>query len=91
MTRIRCSRSRWKLQNRWLKQDALEVHYVFPLEDGAAVYKFEAQFGSTLVRGEVKEKEVARKEYREAIKQNKQARIALCGSALSLRDSHRPR
>ena len=46
---------------------AIEAKYVFPLEDTASVYGFEAFIMGKHVIGVCKEKEQARKEYREAI------------------------
>ncbi|KAM9850760.1 protein mono-ADP-ribosyltransferase PARP4 isoform 2-T2 [Aulostomus maculatus] len=45
----------------------IEAKYVFPLDDTAAVCGFEAFINGKHVVGQVKEKEMARKEYREAI------------------------
>ncbi|XP_063743536.1 protein mono-ADP-ribosyltransferase PARP4 isoform X2 [Eleginops maclovinus] len=46
----------------------IEAKYVFPLEDSAAVCGFEAFINGKHVVGQVKEKETARKEYKQAIK-----------------------
>ena len=46
---------------------AIEAKYVFPLDDQAAVCGFEAFINGKHVVGEVKEKEEAHREYREAI------------------------
>ncbi|XP_063069062.1 protein mono-ADP-ribosyltransferase PARP4-like [Engraulis encrasicolus] len=46
---------------------AIEAKYVFPLEETAAVCGFEAFINGKHVIGEVKEKEQARKEYKQAI------------------------
>ncbi|XP_054908980.1 LOW QUALITY PROTEIN: protein mono-ADP-ribosyltransferase PARP4-like [Poeciliopsis prolifica] len=46
----------------------IEAKYVFPLDDSAAVCGFEAFINGKHLVGEVKEKEAAREEYREAIK-----------------------
>ncbi|XP_070191086.1 protein mono-ADP-ribosyltransferase PARP4-like [Littorina saxatilis] len=48
---------------------AIEAKYVFPLGDGAAVCGFEAFINDKHIVGEVKEKETAHKEYKEAISQ----------------------
>ncbi|XP_031548614.1 protein mono-ADP-ribosyltransferase PARP4-like isoform X2 [Actinia tenebrosa] len=48
---------------------SIEAKYVFPLDDKAAVCGFEAFINGKHIIGEVKEKEQARKEYREAISQ----------------------
>ncbi|XP_032423848.1 protein mono-ADP-ribosyltransferase PARP4-like [Xiphophorus hellerii] len=45
----------------------IEAKYVFPLDDSAAVCGFEAFINGKHVVGEVKEKETARKEYKQAI------------------------
>ncbi|CAJ1079037.1 protein mono-ADP-ribosyltransferase PARP4 isoform X1 [Xyrichtys novacula] len=46
----------------------IEAKYVFPLDDSAAVCGFEAFINGKHIIGQVKEKEKARKEYKEAIK-----------------------
>ncbi|XP_033966298.1 protein mono-ADP-ribosyltransferase PARP4 isoform X2 [Pseudochaenichthys georgianus] len=46
----------------------IEAKYVFPLEDSAAVCGFEAFINGKHVVGQVKEKETARREYKQAIK-----------------------
>ncbi|BFZ25340.1 hypothetical protein BsWGS_28378 [Bradybaena similaris] len=48
-------------------QQAIEAKYVFPLDDAAAVCGFEAFINGKHIIGEVKEKEVAHKEYKQAI------------------------
>ncbi|PIK52072.1 putative poly [Apostichopus japonicus] len=45
----------------------IEAKYVFPLDDTAAVCGFEAFIGNKHIVGKVKEKEVAHREYREAV------------------------
>nr|XP_047129288.1 protein mono-ADP-ribosyltransferase PARP4 isoform X3 [Hydra vulgaris] len=47
----------------------IEAKYVFPLESSAAVCSFEAFINGKHIVGKVKEKEQARKEYKEAIQQ----------------------
>ncbi|KAM4860185.1 protein mono-ADP-ribosyltransferase PARP4 [Thomomys bottae] len=47
----------------------IEAKYIFPLDDKAAVCGFEAFINGKHVVGEIKEKEEAQKEYREAIRQ----------------------
>ncbi|XP_047457616.1 protein mono-ADP-ribosyltransferase PARP4 isoform X5 [Mugil cephalus] len=47
--------------------EAIEAKYVFPLDDSAAVCGFEAFINGKHVVGQVKEKEKARKEYKQAI------------------------
>ncbi|PAA68613.1 hypothetical protein BOX15_Mlig032305g1, partial [Macrostomum lignano] len=51
----------------------VEARYVFPLSEGAAVCGFEAYIGAKRVVGVVKEKEKARREYREAVSAGKGA------------------
>ena len=46
---------------------AIEAKYVFPLGDGAAVCGFEAFINDKHIVGQVKEKEVAHKEYKKAV------------------------
>ncbi|XP_012936925.2 protein mono-ADP-ribosyltransferase PARP4, partial [Aplysia californica] len=48
---------------------AIEAKYVFPLDDAAVVCGFEAFINGKHIVGEVKEKEKAHREYREAISQ----------------------
>ena len=56
------------LQEYWNASDSsIEVRYVFPLSDLGVVVGFEAFIAGRHVIGEVKEKEAARKEYREAM------------------------
>ncbi|XP_044072757.1 protein mono-ADP-ribosyltransferase PARP4 isoform X2 [Siniperca chuatsi] len=50
-----------------LSSAPIEAKYVFPLDDSAAVCGFEAFINGKHVVGQVKEKEEARKEYRQAI------------------------
>ncbi|KAM9709431.1 LOW QUALITY PROTEIN: protein mono-ADP-ribosyltransferase PARP4-like, partial [Menidia menidia] len=45
----------------------IEAKYVFPLEEGAAVCGFEAFINGKHLVGQVKEKEAARREYRQAV------------------------
>uniref|UniRef100_G1MGA1 Poly [ADP-ribose] polymerase n=1 Tax=Ailuropoda melanoleuca TaxID=9646 RepID=G1MGA1_AILME len=47
----------------------IEARYIFPLDDKAAVCGFEAFINGKHIVGEVKEKEAAHREYREAISQ----------------------
>ena len=49
------------------------MEYSFPINPEACVYKFIAQFGKTRIEGVVKEKEEAKKEYEEAVKEGKKA------------------
>ena len=48
------------------EEKAIEVIYYFPVEEGAAVTKVEAEVDGRKVVGKVKEKETAREEYRNA-------------------------
>ena len=48
---------------------AIEAKYVFPLDENACVCGFEAFINGKHIVGEVKEKEKAHREYREAIKE----------------------
>ncbi|XP_069859243.1 protein mono-ADP-ribosyltransferase PARP4 [Dipodomys merriami] len=50
-------------------QMPIEAKYIFPLDDKAAVCGFEAFINDKHVVGEIKEKEEAQREYREAIRQ----------------------
>ncbi|CAF4775777.1 unnamed protein product [Rotaria sp. Silwood1] len=45
----------------------IEAKYVFPLDDNSTVCGFEAHINNKIIKGIVKEKEQAKKEYREAI------------------------
>eukprot|EP00073_Rattus_norvegicus_P053042 XP_017455426.1 PREDICTED: poly [ADP-ribose] polymerase 4 isoform X1 [Rattus norvegicus] len=47
----------------------IEAKYIFPLDDKAAVCGFEAFINGKHIVGEIKEKEEARQEYREAVSQ----------------------
>ena len=67
---------------------AIEAKYVFPLGDGAAVCGFEAFINDKHIVGQVKEKEVAHKEYKQAISeghgaylmdQDEETPVSLCG------------
>ena len=51
----------------------LEMEYHFPINPDACVYKFVAVFGKMRIEGVVKEKEEAKKEYQEAVKEGKKA------------------
>ena len=48
------------------EEKAIEVIYYFPIEEGAAVTKVEAEVEGRKVVGKVKEKEKARQEYQQA-------------------------
>ena len=53
----------------------LEVGYSFPINPNACVYRFTAEFGKTRVLGVVREKEEAKREYKEAVAHGKRAVI----------------
>ncbi len=55
------------------EEKPIEATYMFPVEEEGAVVDFEAVVDGRVIRTEVKEKEKARKEYDEAIKQQKTA------------------
>lgn len=48
-------------------ENTLEVFYTFPLSGTASVYDFTARLGDKVIRGIVKEKEQAKKDYQRAI------------------------
>ena len=50
------------------EQKAIEVIYYFPVEEGAAVTKVEAEVDGRRVVGKVKERETARQEYQDAMR-----------------------
>ena len=54
-------------------QHFLEVEYHFPINPTACVYRFVAVFGNSRIEGLVKEKEEAKREFKEAVKQGKKA------------------
>src|SRR5437867_1152855 len=45
--------------------DALEATYIFPLDGGAAVSRFELQVGARVLRGKVEERGEARRQYQQ--------------------------
>ncbi len=51
----------------------LEVEYSFPINPDACVYRFVAEFGKTRIEGVVKEKEQAKQEYEQAVKEGRKA------------------
>ena len=55
------------------EQKAIEVIYYFPVEEGAAVTKVEAEVENRKVVAKVKERENARKEYQDAIRRGSTA------------------
>ncbi|XP_067947430.1 protein mono-ADP-ribosyltransferase PARP4-like [Watersipora subatra] len=63
--------------------DAIEAKFVFPLTEMAAVCGFEAFINNKHIVGEVKEKEKAQKEYRQAVSEGH-------GAYLMVQDKERP-
>ncbi|KAJ3321656.1 hypothetical protein HDU76_014043 [Blyttiomyces sp. JEL0837] len=57
------------------RDEPVEAVYKFPLPENAAVFKFECEVGGKVIVGIVKEKEEARKEYVQAIADNKVASL----------------
>ena len=55
------------------EQTAIEVIYFFPVEEGAAVTKVEAEVENRKVVGKVKERGNARQEYQDAIRRGSTA------------------
>ncbi|CAF0733970.1 unnamed protein product [Brachionus calyciflorus] len=55
------------------EDESIEAEYLFPLNDTATVCNFEAFINDKHIVGVCKEKEIARKEYKEAIQQGKGA------------------
>ena len=51
----------------------IEVVYMFPIEEEAAVTTFEAEIDARIIVTEIREKETARQEYHEAIRNHKTA------------------
>ena len=58
------------------EQKAIEVIYFFPVEEGAAVTKVEAEVDGRRVVGQVKKRETARQEYQEAVRRGSTAIMA---------------
>nr|PNR35787.1 hypothetical protein PHYPA_021637 [Physcomitrium patens] len=54
---------------------AVEAAYTFPLYEGAAVVKFEAEVDGRKIIGKVREKSAAKKEYQEAVSAGKTASL----------------
>ncbi|XP_043937299.1 von Willebrand factor A domain-containing protein 5A-like [Protopterus annectens] len=54
-------------------QDPLEAVFVFPMDDEAAVYNFEALIDGKTITAEIKEKDIARQVYDDAISSGQQA------------------
>ena len=60
----------WKVEQEYLnlnKDKSVEVYYTFPLKSGATVTSFTATIGDKVIKGIVKEKQQANKEYQRAI------------------------
>lgn len=55
--------------------EALEATYIFPLDGGAAVSRFELQVGARVLRGKVEERGEARRQYQQALDQGKRAAL----------------
>ena len=55
--------------------EGVNARYVFPLPDESAVYKLEMKIGERTILGEIKEKQTAKKIYRQAQKQGKKASL----------------
>jgi Ca-activated chloride channel family protein len=55
--------------------EPLEAIYIFPLRGGCAVRDFELRIGDRVVRGDVKERGEARREYDEAIEEGRRAAL----------------
>jgi Ca-activated chloride channel family protein len=64
------------------------VKYVFPLDSYSAVAKFEAVFGDQTIRGVIKEKEQAKREYIAAVKAKKQAALMEQGDKPDVFECH---
>ena len=56
-----------------MEEKAIEVIYFFPIEEGAAVTKMEAEVEGRKVMGKVMEKEKAREEYQEVTSEGRTA------------------
>ncbi|PAJ73092.1 marine proteobacterial sortase target protein [Pseudoalteromonas sp. NBT06-2] len=55
--------------------EGVNARYVFPLPDESAVYKLEMKIGERTILGEIKEKQTAKKIYKQAQKQGKKASL----------------
>ncbi|MCD4827479.1 MAG: VIT and VWA domain-containing protein [Acholeplasmataceae bacterium] len=60
----------WKVEQEYLnlnKDQSVEIYYTFPLNAGATITSFKATIGDKILKGVVKEKQQANKEYQQAI------------------------
>ncbi len=60
----------WRVEQEYLNlnmDQSVEIYYTFPLKSGATVTSFEANIGDKVIKGIVKEKQQAYKEYQHAI------------------------
>ena len=55
---------------------SVEASFTFPLDDGSAVYGFEATIDGRVTRAEVQAKEAAKRSYKEAMERNETAFLA---------------
>ncbi|CAF1202574.1 unnamed protein product [Adineta ricciae] len=55
------------------ESNSIEAVYVFPIEESAAIYEFTAQIDDRTIRAVLKEKEMARQEYNQAMRDGKTA------------------
>ncbi|CAF1583580.1 unnamed protein product, partial [Adineta ricciae] len=55
------------------EENPIEAIYVFPIEESAAIYEFTAEIDNRIIRALLKEKQVAKEQYRQAVKQGKTA------------------
>lgn len=59
----------------------IDVTYQFPLLENLVFESFEAKFGDTVVKGQVKEKQQARREYEQNVQQGNQAALGSTAAA----------
>ncbi|KAM3821590.1 von Willebrand factor A domain-containing protein 5A-like isoform 2-T3 [Vipera latastei] len=62
-----------ELQYQNEEENPVEVTFVFPLDDEAAVYAFEGLIGGTRIEAEIREKKQAKQEYDDALSEGRQA------------------
>ncbi|XP_015283016.1 PREDICTED: von Willebrand factor A domain-containing protein 5A-like, partial [Gekko japonicus] len=55
------------------EKNPVEVTFVFPLDDEAAVYAFEGLIGGTRIEAQIREKKEAQQEYEDALSEGRQA------------------